>query len=184
MTDYPDHLLARDFLERAEEFYGAFRALPAKKPISWPRYYLLTHTIELSLKAFLLRKGVSRADLWKKFRHNINSLLSEAMSRGLRIGPLAAGELEHLHEAHSKHWPRYPTTPGKPIFLIEPFEPYVVELLRAVAAEMRGEVMVPPLDDENPEWTAEDFARATPAADVLPPEVLAAFLKSKGTSST
>ncbi|GAB2875955.1 hypothetical protein GCM10027093_09260 [Paraburkholderia jirisanensis] len=25
-----------------------------------------------------------------------------------------------------------------------------------------------PIDDENPEWTAEDFARARPASEVLP----------------
>lgn len=30
-------------------------------------------------------------------------------------------------------------------------------------------------DDDNPEWTEEDFARARPAAEVLSPEVLAAF---------
>lgn len=35
-------------------------------------------------------------------------------------------------------------------------------------------------DEENPEWTDEDFARARPAAEVLPPEVLAAFAKPKG----
>lgn len=33
--------------------------------------------------------------------------------------------------------------------------------------------------DENPEWTEQDFVRARPAADVLPPEVLAAFGKGK-----
>ena len=33
--------------------------------------------------------------------------------------------------------------------------------------------------DDNPEWTDEDFARARPAADVLPLEVLAAFGKGK-----
>lgn len=38
----------------------------------------------------------------------------------------------------------------------------------------------PPADhDENPEWTDEDFARARPAAEVLPPEVLAAFGKGR-----
>ncbi len=37
----------------------------------------------------------------------------------------------------------------------------------------------PDLNDDNPEWTAEDFARARPAADILPPEVLAAFGKGK-----
>lgn len=30
-------------------------------------------------------------------------------------------------------------------------------------------------DPDNPEWTKEDFARARPADEVLPPEVLAAF---------
>ena len=35
-------------------------------------------------------------------------------------------------------------------------------------------------DDDNPEWTEEDIARARPAAEVLPPEVLAAFAKPRG----
>jgi uncharacterized protein (DUF4415 family) len=34
-------------------------------------------------------------------------------------------------------------------------------------------------DSENPEWTAEDFARARPASD-LPPEVLKAFPRTRG----
>jgi uncharacterized protein (DUF4415 family) len=38
----------------------------------------------------------------------------------------------------------------------------------------------PPADfDDNPEWTETDFARARPASEVLPPEVLAAFGKGK-----
>lgn len=45
---------------------------------------------------------------------------------------------------------------------------------------------VPPkmVDDENPEWTEEDFANARPATEVLteifPKEVAAAMLKSRG----
>ena len=34
-------------------------------------------------------------------------------------------------------------------------------------------------DADNPEWTEADFARARPAAEVLPPDVLAAFGKGK-----
>ena len=34
-------------------------------------------------------------------------------------------------------------------------------------------------DRENPDWTAADLARAKPSAEVLPPEVLAAFGKGK-----
>jgi uncharacterized protein (DUF4415 family) len=37
----------------------------------------------------------------------------------------------------------------------------------------------PELHDENPEWTAHDFANAKPASEVLPPEVIAQF-KNKG----
>jgi uncharacterized protein (DUF4415 family) len=33
--------------------------------------------------------------------------------------------------------------------------------------------------DDNPEWTEADFASSRPAAEVLPPEVLAAFGKGK-----
>jgi uncharacterized protein (DUF4415 family) len=37
----------------------------------------------------------------------------------------------------------------------------------------------PELHDENPEWTARDFAKAKPASEVLPPKVMAQF-KNKG----
>ena len=35
------------------------------------------------------------------------------------------------------------------------------------------------IDDENPEWTEEDFRRARPASEVLPPELLAILPKRK-----
>lgn len=35
-------------------------------------------------------------------------------------------------------------------------------------------------DDDNPEWTEQDFARARPAAEMLPPEVIAAFGRPRG----
>jgi uncharacterized protein (DUF4415 family) len=44
---------------------------------------------------------------------------------------------------------------------------------------MGGKEIPVVFDDDNPEWTEEDFARARPAAEVLPPEVLAAFGKGK-----
>jgi uncharacterized protein (DUF4415 family) len=34
-------------------------------------------------------------------------------------------------------------------------------------------------DDENPEWTEEDFARARPASEVVP-EVVAAYRRHRG----
>lgn len=35
-------------------------------------------------------------------------------------------------------------------------------------------------DDDNPEWTEADFARARPGAEVLPAELIAALAKNKG----
>jgi uncharacterized protein (DUF4415 family) len=37
----------------------------------------------------------------------------------------------------------------------------------------------PALHEENPEWTEQDFAKAKPASEVLPPEVIAQF-RNKG----
>ena len=35
------------------------------------------------------------------------------------------------------------------------------------------------LDEDNPDWTAEDFANSKPASE-LPPEILEAFANSRG----
>ena len=35
-------------------------------------------------------------------------------------------------------------------------------------------------DEDNPEWTTEDFERARPAHEVLPAEILKAFPKLRG----
>jgi uncharacterized protein (DUF4415 family) len=36
------------------------------------------------------------------------------------------------------------------------------------------------IDDENPEWTGDDFARARPGSELLPQDLLAAFGKKRG----
>ena len=45
---------------------------------------------------------------------------------------------------------------------------------------MSREKSEPEADPENPEWTEADFARAKPAHEVLPPEVLSAFRRTRG----
>jgi uncharacterized protein (DUF4415 family) len=42
----------------------------------------------------------------------------------------------------------------------------------------------PVTDPDNPEWTAEDFARANKPEDVLPADVLAQFGKRRGPQRT
>jgi hypothetical protein len=138
-------LLALDYLQRAEDFIGAFRALPPGNPPSWPRYFLLCHAIELALKAFLISRGISSRMLKSAaFRHNLKQLLSEAVNLGLPLGLLARTELEHLDNAHAEFWPRYPRPHAKPVFVIDPFAPYADELLRAVASRLRSIPTAPP----------------------------------------
>jgi len=38
----------------------------------------------------------------------------------------------------------------------------------------------PVFDHDNPEWTEEDFKRAKPPHEVLPPQILKAFPKTRG----
>jgi hypothetical protein len=140
MTTGNPILYALDALDRAGEFFEAFRQLPvpAGRPISWPRYFLLCHAVEIGLKAFLALHGVPIAKLRKDFAHKIDPLMREALSKGLNIGTLAASEIMQLDEAHSKHWSRYPRQESKPVFVIDAFEPYVRELLQVLSTSIRG----------------------------------------------
>jgi hypothetical protein len=72
-------LYALDALERADEFLEAFRQLPAptRRWISWPRYFLLCHAIELGLKAFLASRGVPSVNLRRDFAHKLDPLMKE-----------------------------------------------------------------------------------------------------------
>ena len=36
------------------------------------------------------------------------------------------------------------------------------------------------IDNDNPEWTEEDFVRAKPPQEILSPDILAAFPKTRG----
>lgn len=38
----------------------------------------------------------------------------------------------------------------------------------------------PEFDDDNPEWTEEDFARARPASEILPKAVAEALVRKRG----
>jgi uncharacterized protein (DUF4415 family) len=44
----------------------------------------------------------------------------------------------------------------------------------------RGRKQPAGFDEENPEWTARDFARARSPREALSPEVLSAFKKTRG----
>lgn len=45
---------------------------------------------------------------------------------------------------------------------------------------MSRKLKEPVFDDDNPEWTEADFARARPPEEVLPPDILAQFKNWRG----
>jgi hypothetical protein len=84
-------LYAFDALDRASEFYEAFQQLPPLprgRWISWPRYFLLCHAIEIGLKAFLASRGMPEAQLRTEFGHKIDPLMRRRSPGGLILGCL------------------------------------------------------------------------------------------------
>lgn len=61
---------------RAKSYLDAaiFLGADSKLSFSMPRYYLTSHSIELSLKAFLMTQGLSLQKLKDKFGHDLEKL--------------------------------------------------------------------------------------------------------------
>jgi hypothetical protein len=134
---YPQAALISDLVIRAKEFKQAYHILtnaaPDIPPPDWPRYFLLSHSIELALKTFLAAHGCSAEKLRKKFGHDLEKLLKEADTHGLVLSPQAHEDIEFLHTAHNNHWARYPKEDGTLIIVvIEEFEKTATELLEQV----------------------------------------------------
>lgn len=136
-----------EMLQRGEHFYFGFRQLPIEiaGDISWPRYFLLCHSIELTLKAYLAFSGISSEVLRKRLGHKIAPLMKEAIANGLILPSSVAADIVMLDEAHRRHWARYPREEGTPVFVIDQFEPATAELLRTVARLIRGPMVQPRL---------------------------------------
>jgi HEPN domain-containing protein len=129
-------------LLRALEFEKAYHAVPAMPPLSWPRYFLLCHSIELALKAYLTLHGESESDLIK-IGHDLKKLLRHARKLGLTLEPDTQEAIKLLARAHNEHWARYPKEFSGTVFTIEQFEKNAAELLQQV-----GIAIYPPPPDQ------------------------------------
>ena len=130
-----------EYLAYADQFYWSFYKLPDLYPsISWPRYFLLCHAIELALKAYLAKLGATPEHLKKlERRHNLNKLLDEVVEKGLHLTSETQERIKLLAEAHSQFWHRYPRGDGKfEVYVIEQFIPAAHELINEVCKEVQG----------------------------------------------
>jgi len=88
-----------ELLGRAEELRAHQKASKVA-----PRYFLLCHTIELILKAYIAsRRRMTVDELKTLFGYNLTKLLHEAVRLGLNVSPSAENNIEKLIEARSEY---------------------------------------------------------------------------------
>ncbi len=115
---------------RAVRYFDAARLLDRATPSNRADYFeplnfLLAMAGELTLKAFLMRAGMSDKELsGHKVRHSLSALLTLGVSRGLKTTAAVAQALIQMDEAHMKHLFRYSppisSVAATPIFATEP----------------------------------------------------------------
>ena len=131
------------FYAYAGQFYDAFNKLGADHlhpSISWPRYFLLCHSIELALKAYLAKLGATPKQLKFELGHKLAELVDEAVGKGLRLTPETQDNIKALAKAHFNYWHRYPweweNSDG--VYVIEQFIRAAHELINEVCKEVHG----------------------------------------------
>ena len=101
---------AQQFLHRARMFRDA-ACLPALPDYRngepfWPKYALLTHAIELALKAFALHHSV---DIGRgPGNHDLRGWYNVALQHGHGDNPAISENIDKLNDLHSSHYSRYP----------------------------------------------------------------------------
>ncbi len=95
------------FVNYAEDFLEASNSHFSLKPFSPVKYYLVCHSIELSLKAYLLLSGVSKNDIRKRsLGHNLSNILEKCEELGIenivQISNAQKIMLKELNEWYSR----------------------------------------------------------------------------------
>ena len=114
MTDYvlkaeAGHLLISPFgfITYSEDFYDACCSHETERPFSPAKYYMACRSIELSLKAFLLIKGVTRKDLMKRsLGHDLHKIVKKCKELSIHNIVNISQEQEDIIEALNKWYAR------------------------------------------------------------------------------
>jgi hypothetical protein len=110
--------VAQQYIHRARMFRDAAMRLPDYSGAEqfWPKYALLTHAIELSLKAFVHYSVQNGKPLSKEpANHDLSGWYRLALQYGLQDEPGVAGNIAVLNELHLTHYTRYPQDRGGPL---------------------------------------------------------------------
>lgn len=126
----PLGLYAGDLRRRAQEFLTAFERLSSDSPedLAFPRYFLMAHSIELFLKAFLAAHGMSKSELRKRFSHDLEKILPACLDLGLQLRSEYRAGILNFHEMNRHYDLRYPSA----YRLTLPSPPLAMELATAI----------------------------------------------------
>jgi hypothetical protein len=82
---------------------------------NWPKYALLTHAIELALKAFAFQAARNGPIPNEPKQHDLVGWYKIAIGYGLSDERGIAENLGFLNELHKTHFMRYPAPPSRPV---------------------------------------------------------------------
>jgi hypothetical protein len=131
---------AHDFFDSAravEEQLGKATNFNLVSPV--PSMYLIGHSIELALKAYLLQHGLTLSDLrsYKKYGHDLHACQIKANELGLAaivsFHPAEEGAIELLNNLYSTKQLEYIVTGTKYMPAFGLVESFAIKLIRAVA---------------------------------------------------
>jgi hypothetical protein len=102
---------AQQHMHRARMFRNAALELPdiVNGEQNWPRYALLTHAIELTLKAFALHSGFDVTAGIRPPNHDLVGWYGIALGYGLPDDATVTQHISVLNALHQTHYLRYPT---------------------------------------------------------------------------
>ena len=129
--EYPEILRPMDHLELAYQFLEAYKHGQNTPPLNWPRYFLACHAVELVMKAFLLKMGVSE-DETQSLKHDLIAILERSIAVGLKVDNQIKSDIAELNIVHNGFWHRYPRTYANPIILINQFDQTIQRLFDVI----------------------------------------------------
>jgi HEPN domain len=112
-----DRLTSMGLWRNAGEFLDAAKIVHDKKGgVFTPTYYLVCHSIELSLKAFLLRSGSSKKELIR-LGHDLECLLNiaehEDLGKHMRVSGSGRSAIKMINPYYKEKGLNYPETGAK-----------------------------------------------------------------------
>ena len=133
---------AHELFERAAEYLDAFSVLSsdARPKRYYASYFLLTHSLELFLKAYLAAKGRPKLEM-RRVGHDLKKLIELCEASGIptvaELRPLTF----HMHEMNRDHDFRYPSgfnlnvpRPAECLRVLEGLQDAISPVVNAAAA--------------------------------------------------